>query len=114
MKNQFTLREVLFHTMIPVIMALVMAFICQPVYMTDGKCDYGLLLLLIGIPFGVMKMFIWFFPRGLDISGTLGVIVLNFLIGGLIGSFLLVIRVIFCIGFLVCFFIKKLLLWRKR
>ena len=35
------------------------AFFCQPLYLaTDGSCDYVLMWILIGIPFGIQKMFI--------------------------------------------------------
>ena len=44
---------------VPIIIALLTAFFCQPLYLaTDGSCDYVLMWILIGIPFGIQKMFI--------------------------------------------------------
>ena len=42
-----------------------------------------------GIPFGIGKMCVWMVPRGFDLGGTLAVWTMNFLIGGLIGSVVL-------------------------
>ena len=64
MKSQ-SIGSVIFHQLlIPVAVALFMAFICQPLYLADGTCDYTLLWLLIGIPFGIRKMVLWILPGG--------------------------------------------------
>lgn len=68
------------------------AFICQPLYMVCGQCDYILLALLVGIPFGIQRMFLWFIPCGYGIAGTVGMFALNILIGGMIGFFVFVYR----------------------
>ena len=68
------------------------AFIFQPLYTSGGTCDYLFLALLIGIPFGIQKMFLWFFPCGYGIAGTVGMFALNILIGGMIGFFVFVYR----------------------
>ncbi len=73
----------------PLALAGFMAWICQPLYLAHGKCDVFMLLLLMGLPFGIGKMFIWFIPRGCGIGGSVGMFVLNILIGGMIGFFLL-------------------------
>ena len=43
----------------------------------------------MGIPFGIGKMCVWMVPRGFDLGGTLAVWTMNLLIGGLIGSIVL-------------------------
>ncbi len=53
--NRCSLWRALQHILIPAIVAAAIAFFCQPVYLADGKCDFGLLALLIGIPFGIQK-----------------------------------------------------------
>ena len=54
--NRCSLWRALQHVLIPATVAAAIAFFCQPVYLADGKCDFGLLALLIGIPFGIQKM----------------------------------------------------------
>ena len=66
------------------IIALLTAFFCQPLYLaTDGSCDYVLMWILIGIPFGIQKMFIWLVPSKCSIANAAGIIVINILIGGI-------------------------------
>ena len=55
-----------------------------PVCMDNGVCDYLKLWILTGIPFGVHRMFVWVIPKGFDIGGTIGVLVVNLLAGGVI------------------------------
>lgn len=46
--------------------------------------------MVIGIPYGVRRMFIWILPKNFDIGGTVGVWVLNIIIGCLIGELVVV------------------------
>lgn len=54
--------------------------------MEQGKCDYRLLVLLMGIPFGIGKMLVWIIPGRTNLGGMLGFLVFQILIGGIIGS----------------------------
>jgi len=62
--------------------------------MAGGKCDYCILALLIGIPFGIQKMTLWFVPFGYGIAGTVAMFAFDILIGGLIGFFVFAYRII--------------------
>ena len=61
-----------------------------PFCMDGTGCDYLKLWLLVGIPFGIHRMFLWIIPKGFDIGETVGVVVLNFLAGGLIGGVIMI------------------------
>lgn len=89
-----SVRQALPKLIAPVAIAAVTAFLCHPLYMAGGKCDYCLLALLIGIPFGIQKMTIWFVPFGYGIAGTVAMFVFDILIGGLIGIFVFAYRII--------------------
>ena len=78
----------------PVAVASLMALICRPLYMHDGSCDLIMLIILIGIPFGIGKMMVWFVPLRMDIGSTIGVFVFDILIGGIIGIFVLAFQII--------------------
>ena len=71
----------------PLVIAAFMAWFCRPLYMHGTQCDVFMMLLLIGMPFGIGRMMIWFFPRGLGIGGSVAVFAFNVLIGGMIGIF---------------------------
>lgn len=70
----------------PVVAVALLLCMFLPVCQADGKIDYFLLWILVGCPFGVRKMFLWLVPGGFGIAGTVGVLALNFIVGGLIGG----------------------------
>ena len=55
----------------------------------DGSLNTFLMAVLIGIPFGIRHMVILLPPESYGISGGIGVIALDFIIGGIIGFFAL-------------------------
>ena len=81
------LKEVL----LPLLLAFCLAAFFKPVYMVDGECDYFMLWLCVGLPFGLRRMCLWIVPVGYGISGTVGIFALNLIIGGLIGGLTLII-----------------------
>jgi len=66
----------------------------------NGETDYLLLWILCGIPFGIGKMFVWLIPRNYDIGGTVGVWALNFIVGGIIGGFILIWKIIVAVWYI--------------
>ncbi|GAB6130632.1 hypothetical protein JCM17204_32250 [Blautia stercoris] len=83
------MRNMIKKVIVPTLVITVLFAVLRPLCIQDGKCNYLLLLLLMGIPFGIGKMCVWMVPRGFDLGGTLAVWTMNFLIGGLIGSVVL-------------------------
>lgn len=81
------LKEVL----LPLLLVICLAVFLKPIYMADGECDYFLLWLCVGLPFGLRRMCLWLVPFGYGIAGTVGVFALNLIIGGLIGGLALII-----------------------
>ena len=84
------LKEVL----LPLLIALCLAGFFKPVYMVDGVCDYFLMWLCVGFPFGIRRMCLWLVPFGYGISGTVGIFALNIIIGGLIGGLALIVGIL--------------------
>ena len=87
------LKEVL----LPLLIALCLAAFFKPVYMADGVCDYFLMWLCVGFPFGIRRMCLWLVPFGYGISGTVGIFALNIIIGGLIGGLALIVGLLYWI-----------------
>ena len=83
------MRNMIKKVIVPALVIVVLFAVLRPLCIQDGKCNYLLLLLLMGIPCGIGKMCVWMVPRGFDLGGTLAVWIMNFLIGGLIGSVVL-------------------------
>ena len=83
------MKKMIKKVIAPVLVITVLFAGLRPFCIQDGKCNYFLLLLLMGIPFGIGKMCVWMVPRGFGLGGMLAVWMMNFLIGGLIGSIVL-------------------------
>ena len=92
-------KKLLHYLVAPAAVITAVMFFCQPLYYpAGGKPDYILMLLLIGIPFGIHRMFVWFIPKGYDLGGTVGIIVFDILVGGIIGVFVLTWKIIAGLG----------------
>lgn len=102
-------KEIFHRLVAPAATIAAVLFFCQPLYhRAGGNVDYIVMFLLVGIPFGIQKMFVWFIPKGHDIGGTIGMIVFNVLVGGIIGIFVLAWKILTGLGFLVLYITKKL------
>jgi hypothetical protein len=47
-----------------------------------------------GFPFGIQKMLVLLIPRNLGIAGSIGVLALDAIIGGMIGVIVLIMKII--------------------
>ena len=79
---------------LPLAVAALLLLLFRPVYMKDGTINYVLLWICVGVPFGIHRMFLWLIPHKFDLAGTIGVFVLNVIVGGIIGGFALVWQVV--------------------
>ncbi|MBR2556352.1 MAG: hypothetical protein IKE94_16010, partial [Aeriscardovia sp.] len=51
-------------------------------------------VICIGVPFGIRRMFLWLVPHRYDLAGTVGVFVLDVVLGGIIGGFALIFQIL--------------------
>ena len=96
-----TIKEFVKKVIFPIGAVLLLFVVLCPLCTENGVCDWRKLLLFAGIPFGIQKMFFLIAPRGLDIGGTIGMVIFNLLIGGFIGSVILVWRFVLVAIYLV-------------
>lgn len=87
--------------LIPVVSVLFLAALFRPLCMENGTCDYLKLWFLSGIPFGIHRMFLLVIPKDYDIGGSMGVLAINLLIGGVIGGIILIWRLLVAAIYLV-------------
>lgn len=85
---------VVFKILIPILAIGFMALFCYPVCNKPEGFDYFLFWILVGFPFGIRRMWLWLIPRNYGIPGSLGVMALNCVVGGIIGGFMVIIAVI--------------------
>lgn len=85
----------------PVVAAIFLEALFYPLCVENDVCDYLKLWVLMGIPFGVHRMFAWVIPKGFDLGGTVGILVINLLVGGVIGGMILAWRLVMAAIYLV-------------
>lgn len=80
-------------SVLPVAVAALLYLIFKSACTKDGVTDYVWLFVLCGLPFGIPRMFMWIVPGG-SLGTALPLFLLNFVIGGIIGGFVLVWRLL--------------------
>lgn len=98
--DEMRISDFLKKAVFPVIAAAFLCTLFYPLCVDNGVCDYLKLWILAGIPFGIHRMFLWVIPKGFDIGGTLGILVINFLVGGIIGGMILIWRLTLAVLYL--------------
>jgi len=88
------MKRVLFNIVIPLSVMVLWMITCYPVCNKAEEFDYFLYWIMVGCPYGIRKMCMFLIPRNFGIAGSMGVIALNCIVGGLIGGIVLIIRVI--------------------
>ena len=86
-------------SVLPVVVAFFLYSIFSRIFVDNGTRDLFLILLACGVPFGIGKMFT-LIPIGFGISGTVGVVALNIVLGGLIGGVILIYRLAVAVWYL--------------
>lgn len=89
MSKTDVIKDFLRKSILPFCVALILYFIFSRIFVENGAKDLFLIWLACGVPFGISKMFT-LIPVGFDIAGTVGVVALNIVLGGLIGGVVLI------------------------
>lgn len=87
------IKDFLKKCLLPVAAAALFYLIFKSACTKDGVTDYMWLFILCGLPFGIPRMFMWIVPGG-SLGTALPLFLLNFVIGGVKGGFVLVWRLL--------------------
>lgn len=100
-----TRKEAIFQflrkSVIPVAGAALLVCIFKSACIKDGAVDYLRLWMLCGLPFGLHWMRLWIVPGGSSMGGGVALLALNFIIGGIIGGFVLAWRLIVAVWYVL-------------
>lgn len=86
-------KRVLFKVIVPSALLAGWLFLCYPVCDKPEGFDYFLYWIMAGCPYGIRRMCMFLIPRNFGIAGSMGILALNCIIGGLIGGIMVVIRI---------------------
>lgn len=88
------MKKVLFKILLPTLFIVFWLNVAYHPCLVDGKLDWYRFWIFAGLPFGIKAMGGVFYPVGFDLQGGIFVLALNVILGGLIGGFALIIRII--------------------
>lgn len=90
---KITIKELFVYLLIPLAVAGFLYYMAGLAF--AGNTNQAIFtIMLVGFPFGARKMFAWVIPFGHDVAATIGILLLNVLVGALIGWAVLAYRVI--------------------
>ena len=111
MTRSEAIKDFCFESVLPVTVALILHCVFKSARMKNGELDYAWLWILCGLPFGLHRMWLWIAPGSGSMGGGVALFALNFIIGGIIGGFILVWRLIVAVwhtfAFVTLFYYKK-------
>lgn len=87
------MKRVLFKILLPGILLAFWIMICYSICNKPEGLDTFQLWIFVGFPYGIRKMSMFLLPKGYGISGSIGVIALNAIIGGLIGGIVVIFKI---------------------
>ena len=77
-------KEIITKLIIPGAIAMIICLIVHPMCMNGEILDWRKLLLFVGIPFGIQKMFLLVVPRNVGTGEMLGLVVLKLMVAGIL------------------------------
>ena len=89
------MKKALFKIIIPVCVLVLWMITCYPVCNKEDGFDYFLYWILVGCPYGIRKMCMFLVPKNFGIAGSMGILALNCIVGGLIGGIIVLVRIIY-------------------
>ena len=93
------IRDFFIKSILPVAIALLLVCIFKSACMRDGTLDYVRLWILCGLPFGIHRIRLWVMPGGSSFGGGIAIFALSFILGGVIGGFVLVWRLVVAVWY---------------
>ena len=99
MAKSEAIKAFFIKSVLPIITALLLYCIFKSACMKDGELDYLWLWILCGLPFGIHRMCLWIVPGGGSLGTSIALFALNFIIGGVIGGFVMVWRLIVAVWY---------------
>ena len=105
MTRSLVWKQFFFKSVLPIIAAFLLFCIFKSACTKDGVLNYLWLWILCGLPFGLHRMYIWIIPGSNHMASFISQGLAIFVLGGLIGGFVLVWKLIVAVLYIpvTCF-----------
>ena len=100
MNRSELVKELLKKSILPIVGALLLFLVAKEMCTKDGVTDYFYVWAICGIPFGIGKIRTWFYVRGGSVGINAAIFIFYFILAGLIGSFILIWRLIVAVYYI--------------
>jgi hypothetical protein len=87
------MKKALSEIIIPATVLALWMLVCYPVCSKVDGFDLFLYWILVGCPYGIKKMCMFLIPKNFGIAGSMGILALNCIVGGLIGGVVVLVRI---------------------
>ena len=94
------MKRVLFKVILPRVFSIsrsmrsILLNMCYWICLGENGVNWFQFWIMSGFPFGIQKMLVLLIPRNFGIAGSIGVLALDAVIGGMIGVIVLAIKII--------------------
>lgn len=102
-----TIVDVIKKALLPLAAMVFWIWMVKTIMGVTGNTDLFMFLFLAGLPFGIHKMRIILIPRGYDVGGTVGMIALSVIVGGLLGSLMIPYYIVRAIYVTIRYIVKR-------
>lgn len=79
-------RDVLTKSVFPMVLLMAWAWLAYNFCISLEQTEWWKIWMVVGMPYGIHRMCVWLLPKNFDIGGTIGVWVINIILGCLIGE----------------------------
>ena len=102
-----TIVDVIKKALLPLAAMAFWLWMVKTIMGVTGNTDLFMFLFLAGLPFGIHKMCIILITRGYDVGGTVGMIALSVIVGGLLGSLMIPYYIVRAIYVTIRYIVKR-------
>ena len=88
------MKRVLFKILLPALLIALWLDVAYYPSLKDGQLDYFTYWIIAGLPFGIKAIGGIFYSVGFDLQGGVAVLAMNVVLGGLLGGFVLIFRIL--------------------
>lgn len=100
MDRKEIVTELFKKSIIPIAVAALLFIISRSIFTRNGVTDYFYVWIICGLPFGYGKLRTWISVKGGDLGVSAAIFVLNFVLAGLIGGFILIWKLIIAVYYI--------------
>lgn len=94
-------------SLLPIVSVLIIWSMGQYIFIVDGQIDWFRAAMVFGVPFGIPYM-VFVIPIGGSVSGKVGLLALNAILGGLFGCVIAAFLVVRAVVYLVWYPVRMI------